>query len=174
MSKSTFTLKRKLFGGFAGSAFGRMIGANNWSNVAALSKKTAVQSTNLSTKKMEMINQNTNKAINGNIAGNVAKGIAKPIAVAGIATAGVVGTGALAAKGVTSKASEQSDGSKLFSQINNKSSKHMSTVYTLKRKVFNTPNFAGFSTEKLERMAAQNVGAGNVIVEGAKKELAVE
>jgi hypothetical protein len=47
----------------------------------------------------------------------------------------------------------------------------MSTVYTLKRKVFNTPNFAGFSTEKLERMAAQNVGAGNVIVEGAKKEL---
>jgi len=130
MSKTTFTLKRKLFagGGFAGSTFGRMLGVNNWSNLGHMATGNVNQAVNLATKKTVNINPATNRAV-GSVAGNIAKGIGKPLALAGTLA---VGTG-LAAKGVVSKASEQSDGSKMFSQVKKND---MATTYTLKRKTY--------------------------------------
>lgn len=61
--------------------------------------------------------------------------------MSGWGKAGVIGLGAagvatglgLAAKGIVNKASEQSDGSKMFSQVNKND---MATTYTLKRKTY--------------------------------------
>ena len=127
MSKTTFTLKRKQFG-FAGSTFGRIIGANNWSNLGHMVTGKTNQAFDLATHKTVNINPATNKAV-GSAFGNVVKGVGKPLAIAGTLA---VGTG-LAAKGAISKASEQSDGSKMFSQVNKD---NMATTYTLKRKLF--------------------------------------
>ena len=161
MSKTTFTLKRKLFN-VAGSTFGRIMGFNNWSNVGHMMTGNLNTATNLATKQTVKINPATNKAVNGNMAWNITKGIAKPLAVAGGLA---VGTGALAKKGIE-KAGEQSDGSKLFSQTKKD---NMATTYRLKRKIF--ADFKNMSTEKLEKIAAQEAGAGNTIVAGAKQEL---
>jgi len=131
MSKTTFTLKRKLFGvggGFAGSTLGRIIGANNWSNLGHIATGKTNQAFDLATQKTVNINPATNKSV-GSAFGNVVKGVGKPLALAGTLA---VGTG-LAAKGVVSKASEQSDGSKMFSQVKKND---MATTYTLKRKTF--------------------------------------
>lgn len=127
MSKTTFTLKRKQFG-FAGSTFGRIIGANNWSNLGHMVTGKTNQAFDLATHKTVNINPATNKAV-GSAFGNVVKGVGKPLAIAGTLA---VGTG-LAAKGAISKASEQSDGSKMFSQVNKD---NMATTYTLKRKTY--------------------------------------
>jgi hypothetical protein len=140
------------------------MGFNNWSNVGHMMTGNLNTATNLATKQTVKINPATNKAVNGNMAWNITKGIAKPLAVAGVATAGL----GLAAKKGIEKAGEQSDGSKLFSQTKKD---NMATTYTLKRKMF-SPNFSNMSTEKLEKMAAQTAGAGNTIVDGAKRELA--
>ena len=164
MSKTTFTLKRKLFN-VAGSTFGRIMGFNNWSNVGHMMTGNLNTATNLATKQTVKINPATNKAVNGNMAWNITKGVAKPLAVAGVATAGL----GLAAKKGIEKAGEQSDGSKLFSQT--KKDNNMATTYRLKRKMF-SPNFSNMSTGKLEQIAAQTAGAGNTIVDGAKRELA--
>ena len=58
-----------------------------------------------------------------------------------------IGTGALATKGIVSKASEQSDGSKMFSQVKKSD---MATTYTLKRKTYSEEdgNKSGMSTGK--------------------------
>ena len=129
MSKTTFTLKRKLLGGgFAGSTFGRVLGFNNWSNLGHMATGNVNQAVNLATRKTVNINPTTNRAV-GSVAGNIAKGIGKPLALAGTLA---VGTG-LAAKGVVNKASEQSDGSKMFSQVKKND---MATTYTLKRKTY--------------------------------------
>ena len=153
-------LKRKMFAGpFAASTFGRIIGANNWSNIGHLMSGKVNQATNLATRQSVKINPVTNKGA-GTIAGNLVKGIAKPAALVGTA-ATVAGLGA---KGVVSKASEQSDGSRVFSDI------EIMKTYTLKRKTFT--DFSKYSTEKLEKIAAQTTGAGNTIVENAKRELA--
>jgi hypothetical protein len=129
MSKTTFTLKRKLFN-VAGSTFGRIMGFNNWSNVGHMMTGNLNTATNLATKQTVKINPATNKAVNGNMAWNITKGIAKPLAMAGVATAGL----GLAAKKGIEKAGEQSDGSKLFSQT--KKDSNMATTYRLKRKTF--------------------------------------
>ena len=119
-------LKRKMFAGpFAASTFGRMIGANNWSNIGHLMSGKVNQATNLATRQSVKINPVTNKGV-GTIAGNLVKGIAKPAALVGTA-ATVAGLGA---KGVVSKASEQSDGSRVFSDI------EIMKTYTLKRKTY--------------------------------------
>lgn len=102
MSKTTFTLKRKLYAipglGFGSQAF-KQISKNN------------------------SFGKNLWQGTKGTL------GAVGSTALAGTA---VVGAGALAAKGIASKASEQSDGSRMFSQINN----NMATTYTLKRKTF--------------------------------------
>lgn len=119
-------LKRKMFAGpFAASTLGRMIGANNWSNIGHLMSGKVNTATNLATKQAIKINPVTNKGA-GTIAGNLVKGIAKPVALVGTAAAAA----GLGAKGVVSKASEQSDGSRVFSDI------EIMKTYTLKRKAF--------------------------------------
>lgn len=138
MSKTTFTLKRKQYA-IPGLGFG-----------------------SVAFKQMAKTNSFGKNAA---LAGKGALGaLGSTTLVGGTLVAG----GAALGKGVVSKASEQSDGSKVFSQVNND---NMATTYTLKRKMF-SPNFSNMSTGKLEQIAAQTAGAGNTIVDGAKKELA--
>jgi len=138
MSKTTFTLKRKQYA-IPGLGFG-----------SAAFKQMA---------------KTNSFGKNAALAGKGALGALGSTALVG---GTLVAGGAALGKGVVSKASEQSDGSKVFSQINND---NMATTYTLKRKMF-SPNFSNMSTGKLEQIAAQTAGAGNTIVDGAKKELA--
>ena len=149
MSKTTFTLKRKLF---AGPGFiGSMFGAKNFQNIGRMAA--------------------VNKARPGTFGAgkfvcNALAGTAKAAGSTALVAGGLaVGTGALAKKGIE-KAGEQSDGSKLFSQTKKD---NMATTYRLKRKIF--ADFKNMSTEKLEKIAAQGAGAGNTIVAGAKQEL---
>ena len=161
MSKTTFTLKRKLFGGgFAGSTFGRVLGVNNWSNLGHMATGNVNQAVNLATRKTVNINPATNQAV-GSVAGNIAKGVGKPLALAG---ALAVGTG-LAAKGVVNKASEQSDGSKMFSQVKKND---MATTYTLKRKTF--AKMSNRSLEDLHKIVA-SAPEGNLVRDAAQQEL---
>ena len=138
MSKTTFTLKRKQYA-IPGLGFGS--GA------------------------FKQMAKTNSFGKNAALAGKGALGALGSTALVG---GTLVAGGAALGKGVVSKASEQSDGSKVFSQINND---NMATTYTLKRKMF-SPNFSNMSTGKLEQIAAQTAGAGNTIVDGAKKELA--
>ena len=138
MSKTTFTLKRKQYA-IPGLGFG-----------SAAFKQMA---------------KTNSFGKNAALAGKGALGALGSTALVG---GTLVAGGAALGKGVVSKASEQSDGSKVFSQVNND---NMATTYTLKRKMF-SPNFSNMSTGKLEQIAAQTAGAGNTIVDGAKKELA--
>lgn len=105
MSKTTFTLKRKLYAipglGFGSQAF-KQISKNN------------------------SFGKNLWQGTKGTL------GAVGSTALVGTA---LVGAGALAAKGVVNKASEQSDGSKMFSQVKNND---MATTYTLKRKTYST------------------------------------
>lgn len=138
MSKTTFTLKRKQYA-IPGLGFG-----------SAAFKQMA---------------KTNSFGKNAALAGKGALGALGSTALVG---GTLVAGGAALGKGIVSKASEQSDGSKVFSQINND---NMATTYTLKRKMF-SPNFSNMSTGKLEQIAAQTAGTGNTIVDGAKRELA--
>ena len=149
MSKTTFTLKRKLFAGpgFIGSVFG----AKNFQNIGRMATVNKARPSTFGA---------------GKFVGNALAGTAKAAGSTALVAGGLaVGTGALAKKGIE-KAGEQSDGSKLFSQTKKD---NMATTYKLKRKIF--ADFKNMSTEKLEKIAAQNASAGNTIVAGAKQEL---
>ena len=123
MSKTTFTLKRKQFG-----FVGNMFGAKNWNNL----KQTGT-AVNLATKKEVGVNAQGKVLSGGYKAGQIAAGGAKALGSTALVAGGLaIGTG-LAAKGVVNKASEQSDGSKMFSQVNKND---MATTYTLKRKTY--------------------------------------
>ena len=135
-------LKRKNFG-----FVGNMFGAKNFQNIARMNKVNKARPGTFGAGKMI-----------GNAAIGSAKALGSTALVAGGLTAGTAALG----KGVVSKASEQSDGTKMFSD------KDM-IMFKLKRKSF--ADFKNMSTEKLEKIAAQNVGAGNNIVAGAKQEL---
>ena len=150
MSKTTFTLKRKLF---AGPGFiGSMFGAKNFQNIGRMAAVNKARPGTFGA---------------GKFVGNALAGTAKAAGSTALVAGGLaVGTGALAKKGIE-KAGEQSDGSKLFSQT--KKNNNMATTYRLKRKIF--ADFKNMSTEKLEKIATQNAGAGNTLVAGAKQEL---
>ena len=117
MSKTTFTLKRKLF---AGPGFiGSMFGAKNFQNIGRMAAVNKARPGTFGA---------------GKFVGNALAGTAKAAGSTALVAGGLaVGTGALAKKGIE-KAGEQSDGSKLFSQT--KKDNKMATTYRLKRKTF--------------------------------------
>ena len=103
MSKTTFTLKRKQYA-IPGLGFGS--GA------------------------FKQMAKTNSFGKNAALAGKGALGALGSTALVG---GTLVAGGAALGKGIVSKASEQSDGSKMFSQVNND---NMATTYTLKRKTF--------------------------------------
>lgn len=135
-------LKRKNFG-----FVGNMFGAKNFQNIA----------------RMKTVNKARPGTFGaGKMIGNAAIGSAKALGSTALVAGGLAAGTAALGKGAVSKASEQSDGTKMFSD------KDM-IMFKLKRKSFT--DFKNMSTEKLEKITAQNVGPGNNIVAGAKQEL---
>lgn len=125
MSKTTFTLKRKQYA-IPGLGFGSQA--------------------------FKQISKNNSFGKNAALAGKGALGaLGSTALVGGTLAAG----GAALGKGVVSKASEQSDGSKVFSQINND---NMATTYTLKRKTFSENEKNGSNLGKIALGTAATAG----------------
>lgn len=106
-------LKRKNFG-----FIGNMFGAKNFQNIARMNAANKARPGTFAAGKM---------------IGNAAIGSAKALGSTALVAGGLAAGTAALGKGVVSKASEQSDGSKLFSQTKKN---NMATTYRLKRKTF--------------------------------------
>ena len=137
MSKTTFTLKRKQYA-IPGLGFGSAA--------------------------FKQISKTNSFGKNAALAGKGALGaLGSTALVGGTLAAG----GAALGKGVVSKASEQSDGSKVFSQVNND---NMATTYTLKRKTFSFHPVTGQPCTPQEYAAAMKKLTGkNTVAEISTK-----
>lgn len=136
MSKTTFTLKRKQYA-IPGLGFGS--GA------------------------FKQMAKTNSFGKNAALAGKGALGALGSTALVG---GTLVAGGAALGKGVVSKASEQSDGSKVFSQVNND---NMATTYTLKRKTYSLGLNGEVLTPQQKLAEMKAVTGKNTVAEMSKK-----